>query len=147
MVHNHCAEIIPFSVSATPLRPVFHVAARIGNQVPVWDIRDRFGDTNLLVVNMDQALDLTKTLGKYRMVLMRGHGCTVAAETLHGTVMTAIYSRINARVQMQAMQMGEVKYLTAGEIARAGDVGAKGRLGQTRTWEYFRHRAGCDCRF
>ena len=145
VVHNHSPELIPFGVTATPLRPVFHVAARMGSEVPVWDIAKNFGDTNLLVVNMDQAVDLTRTLAKNRMVLMRGHGCAIAAENLRTAVMLSIYSQVNARAQMQAMQMGEVKYLSAGEIERAGALVGKGTPGgRNRTWEYFRHRAGCD---
>ena len=30
----------------------------MGEHVPVWDIRDRFGDTNLLVTNIAQGRDL-----------------------------------------------------------------------------------------
>ncbi len=145
VVHNHSPELIPFGVTAVPLRPVFHVAARMGAEVPVWDIAENFGDTNLLVLNMDQALDLTKTLANNRMVLMRGHGCAIAAENLRTAVMLSIYSQVNARAQMQAMQMGEVKYLSPGEVERAGQrMGKTTPGGQNRTWEYFRHRAGCD---
>ena len=35
----------------------------IGGKVPVWDIRENFGDTNLLVTNMAQGRDLAKSLG------------------------------------------------------------------------------------
>ena len=45
---------------------------------------------------------------------MRGHGNVVAAENLHAAVMTAIYTQRNALMQMQAMQMGEVTYLSPG---------------------------------
>ena len=127
------------------MRPVFHVAARMGSEVPVWEIAKNFGDTNLLVVNMDQAVDLTRTLAKNRMVLMRGHGCAIAAENLRTAATLSSYSQVNARAQMQAMQMGEVKYLSAGEIERAGALVGRGNPGgRNRTWEYFRHRAGCD---
>jgi hypothetical protein len=45
------------------LRPVIHSGSFIGIEVPVWDIADNFGDTNLLVTNMAQASDLAKCLG------------------------------------------------------------------------------------
>ena len=55
VVHNHSEELIPFGITDVPLRPVFHTAGRLGPEVPVWDIAEKFGDTNLLVVNMDRA--------------------------------------------------------------------------------------------
>ena len=58
VVHNHAYDVIPFGITEAPLRPVINVAAAIGEQVPVWDIRDRFGDTNSLVTNMEQGRDL-----------------------------------------------------------------------------------------
>ena len=144
VVHSHAAETIPFGITGTPLRPIFHVAARMGATVPIWDIADRFGDTNLLVSNLTQAQDMAKTLGSNRVVLMRGHGITVAADSLHNAVTTAIYANLNARLQAQAMLMGPVKYLSAGELAEAFKLSTGGTLGGDRTWEYFRSRAGCD---
>ena len=55
VVHNHSHAVIPFGVTPVPLKPVAHVGASIGKELPVWDIRRNFGDTNLLVVNMEQA--------------------------------------------------------------------------------------------
>jgi HCOMODA/2-hydroxy-3-carboxy-muconic semialdehyde decarboxylase len=144
VVHTHAYELIPYGVSGQPLRPVFHAAARIGQEVPVWDIAEEFGDTNLLVVNMRQGLSLAKTLGRNRVVLMRGHGATNVAGTLRHAVMTAIYAQINARLQHLAMQLGSVKYLSPGELELAGDFERKGTLGLDRNWEYLKHLAGCD---
>jgi len=142
VVHNHSEELIPFGITGVPLRPVFHTGARIGAEVPVWDIADRFGDTDMLVSNMEQARDLAARLGGNRVVLMRGHGSTVANMSLHTAVMTAIYAQINARLQTTAMQMGKVRYLSPGELAATLDLSAKGTLGANRTWEYYSRRAG-----
>src|SRR4051794_21021799 len=47
VVHAHAEDILPFGVAqATPLRPVIHSGSFIGANVPVWDIADRFGDTD-----------------------------------------------------------------------------------------------------
>ncbi|MBT5457390.1 MAG: class II aldolase/adducin family protein [Rhodospirillaceae bacterium] len=145
VVHNHSEELLPFGVTGEPLRPVFHTAARIGPEVPVWDIADKFGDTDMLVTNMDQGNDLAAALGGNRIVLMRGHGATVAMPGLQFAVTTSIYAQANARVQLQAMAMGRsVKYLSAGELAETGDLSAPNTLGAQRTWEYYCRRAGCD---
>ena len=51
VVHAHAEDTLPFGIApATKLRPVIHAGSFIGGEVPVWDIADRFGDTNLLVV-------------------------------------------------------------------------------------------------
>ena len=64
VVHAHAEDILPFGIAqATPLRPVIHSGSFIGANVPVWDIADKFGDTNLLVTNIAQGRDLAKCLG------------------------------------------------------------------------------------
>jgi ribulose-5-phosphate 4-epimerase/fuculose-1-phosphate aldolase len=142
VVHNHSDEVIPFGITGTALRPVFHTGARIGGTVPIWDIADRFGDTDMLVSNIDQANDLAETLGGNRVVLMRGHGATVANVTLRTVVTTAIYAQVNARLQTTAMLMGDVKYLSPGELEKTLNLSTGGTLGDNRTWEYYSRRAG-----
>ena len=59
VVHAHAEDTLPFGIAqGTKLRPVIHSGSFIGTEVPVWDIADNFGDTNLLVTNMAQASDL-----------------------------------------------------------------------------------------
>ena len=60
VVHAHAEAVLPFTVTRTPLRPVIHSGNFMGAEVPVWDIADRFGDTNLLVANMAQGRDLAR---------------------------------------------------------------------------------------
>ena len=144
VVHNHAYELIPFGVTGTPLRPVFHTASRIGADVPIWDIREKFGDTNLLVVNIEQGRDLANALGDRSLVLMRGHGCAIGAAHLQSAVTTSIYAQVNARLQMQAMQLGDVTYLSPGEIESMTQTDRGTSLGRDRSWEYLRRRAGCE---
>ena len=73
VVHAHAEDTLPFGIAqGTKLRPVIHSGSFIGTEVPVWDIADKFGDTNLLVTNMAQANDLAKCLGENSVALMRG---------------------------------------------------------------------------
>ena len=144
VVHNHAYELIPFGVTGTPLRPIFHTAARIGAEIPIWDIREKFGDTNLLVVNIEQGRALAQALGERQLVLMRGHGCAIGTSNLQSAVTTSIYAQVNARLQMQAMQLGDVTYLSPGEIASMTETESGTTLGRDRSWEYLRRRAGCE---
>lgn len=143
VVHNHAQAIIPFSITKTPLRPVMHVTGVIGEQVPVWDIEDKFGGTSLLVTNMDQARDLAEKMGQARVVLMRGHGCAIAGGSIKEVVLTAIYTQVNAKLQLQAMPLGDVKYLSPEEIELTPET-LIGPLAMERAWEYFARRAMGD---
>lgn len=141
VVHNHSPTVIPFSVTNTPLRPMFHLGAIIGPELPVWDIRDNFGDTNLLVTTMEQGRDLAACLGGRRVTLMRGHGCAIAGQTIREVVMASVYLQVNAGLLLQSLPLGEVKYLSPGEIEAMSD--SQMRLtGQERAWEYWANRAG-----
>ncbi len=141
VVHNHSQPVVPFGVTGVPLRPMFHLAALIGDDIPVWDIRDRFGDTNLLVTTMPQGHDLAATLGPRRIALMRGHGCVVAGHTLKEAVMAAVYLQVNAKLLLESLRLGEVKYLSPGEIAEMSESQVSPRT-MARAWEYWASRAG-----
>ena len=143
VMHNHSYEIIPFRVTKIPLRPIFHSAGRLGGTIPVWDIREKFGDTNFLVVSNELGRDLVACLGGNTVALMRGHGCVVTGPTVETTVLTSIYLRVNARLQMDAMRMGEVTYLSPGEIELSSQRN-KPKVGDERAWEYLCARAGIE---
>src|SRR5262252_1638038 len=53
VVHSHSPSVIPFGVTNHQLRPLLHMCASIGHEVPIWDSHDRFGDTTLLVENTE----------------------------------------------------------------------------------------------
>jgi ribulose-5-phosphate 4-epimerase/fuculose-1-phosphate aldolase len=144
VVHAHAEDTLPFGLIAKPLEPVIHSGSFIGGKVPVWDIRKKFGDTNLLVTNMAQGRDLAKSLGKGSVALMRGHGFASAAASIIEVVRLSVYLPRNARVQMNAMRMGgKPKPLSKGEIA-ARAAGYKPKSPETwRAWEYWATRAGC----
>lgn len=142
VVHNHSSALLPFTVTGSPLRPLIHTAGLIGATVPLWDIRDRFGDTNLLVANLEQGRDLARALGPHSVVLMRGHGCSVVAETLQEAVIAAVYAQLNATLQMSAVQLGEVKFLSDGEIRETGALIRVPSV-RARVWEYLASRADC----
>ena len=144
VIHNHSYEVVPFSVvGGGKLRPISHVCAPIGDPIPTWDIRARFGDTDLLVSTMEQGRDLAACLGDRSVALMRGHGCVVAGRDLKETVMTAIYLQVNARLLLQARQLGEPEFLSDGEIERCTERQFS-PLALERAWEYWCARARCE---
>jgi len=144
VVHNHSHEVIPFGVTKkTPLRAISHTCAVIGTDIPTWDIRENFDGGDMLVVNMEQGRDLAKVLGGNSVALMRGHGCVVAAEDIKAAVNIAVYLQVNAKLQMQALQLGEPLYLTPAEV-EAMTARQVSPLAMTRAWDYWVARAGCS---
>jgi len=145
VVHAHAEDILPFGIaSGTPLKPVIHSGSFIGPNVPVWDIADKFGATNVLVTNMAQGRDLAKCLGKNSVALMRGHGFASAARSLIEVVRLSVYLPRNARALMRAKMLGgKIKYLSKGEID-ARNAGYSPYSTETwRAWEYWANKASC----
>jgi ribulose-5-phosphate 4-epimerase/fuculose-1-phosphate aldolase len=140
VVHHHSPSVIPFSVTPARLSPVMHMCAGIGTHVPTWDSRARFGDTNLLVTNVEMARDLAAALGPRSAILMRGHGAVVAGASLRDVVFNSIYLQLNADLQMKAQTLGDVTFLSEGEVAAI--LRSRGSFTFERAWEFWCRRAG-----
>jgi HCOMODA/2-hydroxy-3-carboxy-muconic semialdehyde decarboxylase len=145
VVHNHSPSTIPFGVTEKKLKPLLHMCASMGHEVPVWDSHDKFGDTALLVSDMAMGRDLAKLIDAKPTALMRGHGATVVGRSVRHAVFISVYLEVGAKLQMQAMAMtgvtnGEIKYLSKGEVdkitARVNDYTLN------RAWENWARRAG-----
>jgi ribulose-5-phosphate 4-epimerase/fuculose-1-phosphate aldolase len=123
VVHTHSPGVVPFSISKTPLRPVFHNAAFLAAGVPVWDIAKEFGATVMLVRDNGIGKSLARTLGDKAVVLMRGHGDVTVGPDVKIAVFRAYYTDVNARLQSQAIALGtDVTYLSTDEGAKADTV-------------------------
>jgi HCOMODA/2-hydroxy-3-carboxy-muconic semialdehyde decarboxylase len=140
VVHNHSPSTIPFGITGNKLKPLLHMCASIGHDVPLWDSHDKFGDTALLVNSMAMGRDLAKRLGKGRTALMRGHGAVVAGSSIRHAVFISNYLELNAKLQMQAMAIGKIKYLYKGEVDAV--IARTGPYTLNRAWENWARRAG-----
>jgi ribulose-5-phosphate 4-epimerase/fuculose-1-phosphate aldolase len=140
IVHNHSLSVIPFGVTGKKLKPFLHMCAHIGHEVPTWDSRDKFGDTTLLVGDMAMGRDLARLLGNGPTTLMRGHGATVVGRSVRHAVFVSVYLEVGAKLQMQAMALGDIKFLSRGEtdkiVERLNDYTLN------RAWENWARRAG-----
>jgi ribulose-5-phosphate 4-epimerase/fuculose-1-phosphate aldolase len=123
VVHTHAPGVIPFSVSKTPLRPLFHNAAFLAAGVPVWDIAKEFGTTDMLVRDNGIGKSLARTLADKPVVLMRGHGDATVGPDVKIAVFRAYYTDVNARLESQAIGLGsEITYLSPEEGAKADAI-------------------------
>jgi ribulose-5-phosphate 4-epimerase/fuculose-1-phosphate aldolase len=137
IVHDHSPAVIPFSVSSVPLRAVAHLAAFIGVGIPVFEIRDVDGVTDMLVSSPKRGQALAKVLGNYPAALMRGHGAVVVGDSVKEVVGRAIYLDLNARIQEQAILLGgKVTYFEAEEAKKTAP-----QDGYVRAWDIWKRKA------
>jgi len=139
VVHSHSPNVIPFGVTGTPLQPVFHMSGFLAEGSALFEIRDVAGDTDMLISNASLGVGLAAALGSRSTVLMRGHGSTVVGASLEQAVYRAIYAEVNARLQAQARQLGEVTYLNAVEAAKAAAIND---TQLPRVWELWAREIG-----
>ena len=133
--HNHAHELLPLAVTKTVMRPALHTAAVIGREDPVWDIRDEFGDTNMLVTSNEMGNSLAAAVGNGKAALMRGHGSVIVGANVQDAVFSAFYLRLNAEIMIKAMAMGEaITYLSPGEVDLSGELHSQ-PAAQGRAWE------------
>lgn len=121
VVHSHSMSVVPFTVSKRArLRPVCHMSGFLGAGAPLFEIRDSAGNGSDLLIRDDRlGSALADSLGAASFVLMRGHGSTTTAPSLKLVVYRAVYAEINARIQAQALQLGDPEYLTPEECEAA----------------------------
>jgi HCOMODA/2-hydroxy-3-carboxy-muconic semialdehyde decarboxylase len=139
VVHSHSVAVIPFGITKAKLMPVCHMSGFLGFSTPVYEIRDESGpDTNMLVQNNKQGAALAKVLDKSNFALMRGHGSVAVGGSIKQAVYRAIYAEVNARIQSEAMRLGEITFLTPGEA-----VGSSKANDDTteRPWALWKQRA------
>ncbi|MBX9741012.1 MAG: class II aldolase/adducin family protein [Beijerinckiaceae bacterium] len=124
VVHSHSASVVPFGiVQGLPFRAVCHMGGFIGVCAPVFEIRDVAGDeTDLLIRNGMLGAALAQSLGDGNVVLMRGHGSTVVGDRLRQVVFRAVYTETNAKLQSEALRLGPITYLSAGEARTTARV-------------------------
>jgi HCOMODA/2-hydroxy-3-carboxy-muconic semialdehyde decarboxylase len=140
VVHNHAASVVPFGVTTVPLRPMYHMAAFIGNGVPVFDIRKSFGMTDMLISDSKKGRALADALGNKAAVLMRGHGVAVVGSTIPIAVGRSIYLDLNAKIQAQAIALGgNITYLDPQEAQKMMDGGEN--RAYERPWELWKAKA------
>jgi len=144
VIHHHAYSVIPFSVTSIPLVPLTHTASVIGAHIPVWDIAEKFGETDTLVRTMEIGRDLAAALADNTCVLMRGHGAVVAGRSIQEAVLSAIYLEVNARILIQTLALSDSPIaLSEREVELATETQFS-PLGADRAWEYYSRRAGLD---
>ncbi len=138
VIHTHSSGVIPFSITQTPLRPVFHNASFLHVGVPVWESRQSFGDTKMLVNDGKLGQSLAAALSDKPVALMRGHGDVVVGPNVRVATARAVFTDENARMQAVTLSLGgPVNYVSPGE----GALRDKDPSDPTRSWELWKANA------
>ena len=137
VAHCHTPSLIPFGVTKKPLRPMYHQSAFLAAGVPVFEIREAGGMTNMLIETAPLGRALARTLADKPAALMRGHGAVVVADSILNVVGRSIYLDLNARIQAQAIALGgpitEISAEEARKYAASDNYG--------RAWELWKKKA------
>ena len=138
IVHSHSPSVIPFAASSARLRPIYHMSGFLTGETRVFDIRHKFGCTDMLVRNRDHGAALAADLGGKGVVLMRGHGFVACGQSIPVAVYRAVYTEKNADLQQRAIALGgEVTYLDD-EEARLAEATNRGVV--ARPWELWKRQ-------
>ena len=138
IVHSHAPAIVPFAASSERLKPIYHMSCFLRTGAPVFEIREKFGMTDMLVRNNAQGAALAEKLGDHAAVLMRGHGFCAVGGSIPEAVFRAYYAQLNADLQQRAIALGgDVTYLED-EEARLYDETNRTVIG--RPWDLWKAR-------
>lgn len=133
IVHTHAPDLIPFGVTTLPLKALYHMCGFLAHGVPVFDRDDCGTSTDMLITSQASGKALADCLRGSAIVLMRGHGATVVGGSLEEVIFRTLYTIVNAQMQITAMRMGGVKYLSDDEGMAADDL-HRGVL--DRPWDF-----------
>ena len=138
VAHSHSASVIPFGLTHTPMRAMYHNAAFLAAGVPVFDIREKFGATDIVVDNQAKGAALAEVLADKPVALLRAHGMVVVAASLPVAVFRAIFTEVSARIQQQASALGGPIAALDPEEGRLADVVNVATVG--RSWDLWKKR-------
>ena len=138
IAHGHSPSVIPFGLVTTPMRATYHNAAFLAEGVPIFDIRDRFGATDIVINSAERGAALAEALGDKAVVLLRAHGVVVVGPSLQAAVFRAVFTEISARVQLHAAVLGGPIAALDAEEGRKADAVNLATLG--RSWELWKRR-------
>lgn len=139
VIHSHSPAVIPFGVTGARLRPICHMSGFLGAVVPVFEIRHAAGESSdLLIRNQALGRALVESLGQASVALMRGHGNVVVGRSIQQVVFRAIYTESNARLQSEAMRMGDINFLTPEEAQATSNMNDEHL---DRPWQVWKRQA------
>ena len=144
VVHSHSPSVIPFGLVSVPMQAMFHSAAFIAAGVPVFDIREKFGATDMLVSNPEKGFALAAVLGAKDVVLMRAHGSVACGASLQSAVFRAVYTEVNARIQHWTTALTGGGSIAALNVEEGRLADAINETAGRRAWDLWRNKVRAE---
>ena len=134
VVHSHPPYATAFGALGQRLRPISHEGVIFYDGLPTFD------STTALIRTPELGMEVAKSLGKCRGLLMKNHGSTVVGESIEVATLYAVFLEKAARIQLMATASGDPSWTS--------DEEAKVKYEQIYTphrlesmWDYFVRRA------
>jgi ribulose-5-phosphate 4-epimerase/fuculose-1-phosphate aldolase len=138
IAHSHSPSTIAFGLSNVPMLAMYHNAAFLAAGVPVFDIRDTFGATDIVISSAEKGAALAKVLADKPVALLRAHGMVATGPSLPVAVFRAIFTVTSAAIQHQALALGGPVAALDAEEGRLADVVNVQTVG--RAWDLWKKR-------
>jgi len=129
IAHLHARHATALGIAGHDVVPVFLHGSFLHGGVPTWN-------NPRLVVNDEQAADLSRALGDKVAVQMRGHGSVVVGESAEAAFFGCTFLEENASKQLEAEIMGGAIPLSADEARDCSESTYNPRLFHL-LWQYY----------
>jgi Class II Aldolase and Adducin N-terminal domain len=132
VIHSHSPGVIPFGITNVPLRPVMHTAAFLYVGVPVFEIRDAGGTTDLLVRRRARESTCDHAREQAGRVDARARQCRRRAERQAGDHTGRVHrgERAPADDRARARRTDQLCLTRGGRTARQEPGRRRSRLGR-----------------
>lgn len=133
VVHSHPPYATALGALGQRLRPISHEGNIFYEGLPTFDY------TTALIRTAELGVEVAKSLGQCRGMLMKNHGSTVVGESIEVATLYAIFLEKAARIQLIATASGDPSWTSDEEAAvKYEQIYTAHRLGSM--WEYFVRR-------
>jgi L-fuculose-phosphate aldolase len=131
VAHTHSPMIVALSMARVRLRPADNLGATVfGSDVPLYE---ECG----LVDTFDMGYRIADTLGSSAVIVLKGHGNIVTGKSIEECCISALWAEKAARLQFQAMLVGQPQYYSMEEIEKTRQQVTAGKAFH-RAWSYYR---------
>ena len=130
VMHFHSPYIILLSVVGQTIQPMHNYSVIFYEGVPLFEATGQ-------VESPERAGDIARTLGSSKAVILRGHGAVVVAQSVPEVCILSLYLEESARLHVEALKLGDPKYIGRDEAERITHRTFKPASTQ-RAWEHFK---------
>jgi ribulose-5-phosphate 4-epimerase/fuculose-1-phosphate aldolase len=133
VIHFHSPHVILLTVIGQTIRPMHNYSAIFYEGVPVFEGTGQ-------VETPERAAEIARLTGPSKAILLRGHGAVVVGKSIPEVCILALYLEESARLQTEAMKLGEPRFLSAAEAERVARRTFK-PPSNARAWEHFQAKS------